>query len=101
MPLARIISRSQSCSRELALELLARGYTVEIVSPDNLPESMADLELRVDEGPGDHLFAKVTTRDGERSASLDFVHHLKTPMGDFIRRPIQPSEAIAKTKNNV
>lgn len=101
MPLARIISRSHACSRELALELLARGYAVEIVSPDKLPDSMADLELRVDEGPGDHLFAKVEAHDGQRSASLDFVHHLKTPMGDFIRRPIQPSEGIANSRGNV
>jgi len=101
MPLARIISRSQACSRELALELLARGYTVEIVTPDKLPDSMADLELRVDEGPGDHLFAKVATREGERSASLDFVHHLKTPLGDFVRRPIQSSEGTTKSKGSV
>lgn len=94
MALARIITRSQACSRELALDLLARGYAVEIVSPDRIPDNLADLELRVDAGPGDQLIANVKTNDGERSASLDFVHHLKAPMGDFIRKPPQPAATI-------
>ena len=49
MALARIITRSHTCSRELALDLLARGYAVEIVSPDEIPENLADLELRVED----------------------------------------------------
>ncbi len=94
MALARIITRSHQCSRELALDLLARGYTVEIVSPDKIPDNIADLELRVDAGPGDRLTATVAAHDGERSASLEFVHHLKAPMGDFIRRPPEPPEVV-------
>jgi hypothetical protein len=94
MALARIITRSQACSRELALDLLARGYAVEIVSPDAVPDNIADLELRVDSGPGDRLTATVAAHDGERSASLDFVHHLKAPMGDFIRRPPEPPDVV-------
>src|SRR5580692_220741 len=91
MPLARIITRSQACSRELALDLLARGYTVEIVPPDKIPDSLADLELRVDadSNPG-QLIATVETQDG---ASLDFVHHLKAPMGDFVRRQPEPESS--------
>ena len=87
MALARIITRSQSCSRELALDLIARGYAVEIVSPDSIPDNLADLELRVEEDPGNQLVASVEARNGERSASLEFVHYLKAPMPDFIRRP--------------
>lgn len=94
MALARIITRSQACSRELALDLLARGYVVEIVSPDKIPDNIADLELRVDTGPGDRLTATVEAHDGERSASLEFVHYLKAPMGDFIRRPPEPHEVV-------
>jgi hypothetical protein len=94
MALARIITRSQACSRELALDLLARGYAVEIVSPDAVPDNIADLELRVDSGPGDRLTATVAAHDGERSASLEFVHHLKAPMGDFIRRPPEPPDVV-------
>jgi hypothetical protein len=94
MALARIITRSQACSRELALDLLARGYVVEIVSPDKIPDNIADLELRVDIGPGDRLTATVEAHDGERSASLEFVHYLKAPMGDFIRRPPELPEVV-------
>jgi hypothetical protein len=92
MALARIITRSQACSRELAIDLLARGYAVEIVSPDAIPDNIADLELRVDNFPGDQLIASVEAHDGERSASLEFVHHLKAPMVDFMRRPPEPQE---------
>ena len=87
MALARIITRSHQCSRELALDLLARGYAVEIVSPDAIPDNIADLELRVETAPGDQLIASVEAHDGPQSSSLDFVHHLKSPMVDFIRRP--------------
>jgi len=97
MALARIITRSHACSRELALDLLARGYTVEIVSPDAIPDNLADLELRVDNA-GDQLVANVTAHEGNRSTSLEFLHHLKAPMGDFIRRvpdvEEEPSVAI-------
>ena len=94
MALARIITRSQACSRELALDLLARGYAVEIVSPDKVPDNIADLELRVDNGPGDQLIANVVTHDGGRTASLEFVHHLKAPMVNFMRRMPGLSEAV-------
>jgi hypothetical protein len=94
MALARIITRSHACSRELALDLLARGYAVEIVSPDSIPDNIADLELRVDTAPGDRLIASVEAHDGGRSASLEFVHHLKAPMVDFMRRPPEPGEAV-------
>jgi len=87
MALARIISRSHQCSRELALDLLARGYAVEIVSPDAIPDNLADLELRVEADRANELTASVAAHGGGRAASLDFVHHLKAPMGDFIRRP--------------
>jgi hypothetical protein len=94
MALARIITRSQACSRELALDLLARGYAVEIVSPDRVPDNIADLELRVDNDPGDQLIANVEAHDGGRTASLEFVHHLKAPMVNFMRRPPELGEAV-------
>jgi hypothetical protein len=98
MALARIITRSHACSQELALDLLARGYAVEIVSPDRIPDNLADLELRVDADPGNQLIANVKTHSGERSASIDFVHHLKAPMADFIRKPPQ-SAALGERFN--
>jgi hypothetical protein len=39
------------------------------------------------------LIASVKAHHGERSASLEFVHHLKAPMVDFIRRPPEPRES--------
>jgi len=87
MALARIITRSQPCSRQLAFDLLARGYAVEVVSPDSIPDNLADLELRVEEDPGNQLVASVEAHNGERTASLEFLHYLKAPMPDFIRRP--------------
>src|SRR5277367_788799 len=92
MALARIITRSHACSRELALDLLARGYAVEIVSPDAVPDNIADLELRVDAGPGDQVTATVEAHGRDHSSSLDFVHHLKSPMVDFMRRPPERRE---------
>jgi hypothetical protein len=95
MALARIITRSHLCSRELALDLIARGYAVEIVSPDSIPDNLADLELRVEEDPGNQLVASVEAHNGEHSASLEFLHYLKAPMPDFIRRPPpEPHEAV-------
>ena len=95
MALARIITRSQPCSRQLALDLIARGYAVEIVSPDSIPDNLADLELRVEEDPGNQLVARVEAHNGERTASLEFVHYLRAPMPDFIRRtPSEPHEAV-------
>ena len=97
MALARIITRSQACSKELALDLIARGYAVEIVSPDAIPDSLADLELRVDSTRVDRLTACVEVHNGERSASLEFLHHLKAPLADFVHRtpaPVFPTVAI-------
>ncbi len=79
MALARIITRSEACSRELAADLLSRGYTVEVVPPDAVPTHRADLELRVEAKSGEKLTANVVVRDGDRSTSLDFVRDLSVP----------------------
>jgi hypothetical protein len=77
MASARIISHSPQCWRELAFDLLTRGYTVEIVSPERVPDNAADLELRV--GPGGAM-ADIADRDGARPNSLDFVRQLTAPI---------------------
>jgi hypothetical protein len=101
MALARIITRSNPCSRQLALDLLGRGYAVEIVSPDSIPDNLADLELRVEEDPGNQLVASVEAHNGERSVSLEFLHYLKAPMPNFIRRPPESNEAVRLPKQPV
>jgi hypothetical protein len=83
MALARIITRSEVCSRALALDLLGRGYSVEIVTPDSIPANTADLELRVEAALGDRLTASVIARDGDRSSTLEFVRNLKTSAADL------------------
>jgi len=89
MALARIISSSRECARELALNLMDRGYAVEIVSPDAIPDNLADLELRVESDPGNTLAASVRARAGVRSASLEFIHHLEAPMVESNRRLLE------------
>jgi hypothetical protein len=94
MALARIITRSQVCARELASDLLARGYAVEIVTPDSVPGNRADLELRVEENAGNQLVASVQAHDGRRSASFEFRHQLRAPIADFLRKTQQTTEVI-------
>jgi hypothetical protein len=84
MALARIITHSNLCARELAFHLLGRGYAVEIVSPDSVPNNFADLELRVDAQSGDQLVASLTAHEGQRIAALDFVHRVKLPMEEVM-----------------
>jgi hypothetical protein len=79
MALARIITHSDLCARELAFHLLGRGYAVEIVSPDSIPNNFADLELRVDGQSGDQLVASLEAHEGQRTGSLGFVHRVKAP----------------------
>jgi hypothetical protein len=50
MPLARIITESADDSLELTMQLRARGFVVETVSPDKVPGTPADLEVRMEEG---------------------------------------------------
>ena len=102
MALARIITRSDECARELSQDLLARGYAVEVVSPDEIPGHTADLELRVETGEGKKLTANVKVQHGEHSASLDFVHHLKPTVGEVSRPEWQQAlnvQGIARTEH--
>ena len=93
MPLARIITRFDTCADELALHLLRRGYAVEIVSPYSIPDNFADLELRVDGHSEDQLVASVEAHEGGRSSSFQFVHRLKTPTEGSLPKP-EPHIAI-------
>lgn len=86
MASARIISHSPQCWRELAFDLLTRGYTVELVSPDKISDNAADLELRV--GP-DGVVADIADRDGARPNSLDFVRQLRAPMTSPLPGPVK------------
>ena len=64
MPLARIITDSVDDSLELSIQLRARGFQVETVAPGEVPNTLADLEVRLEEcSPED-----VMTRAAESSS---------------------------------
>jgi hypothetical protein len=58
MPLARIITESVDDSLELSMQLRARGFRVETVAPDQIPDSPADLEVRLEECAPEDVLSK-------------------------------------------
>ncbi len=90
MALARIISQSFDGSRELALDLLARGYAVEVVSPDKVPDRVADLELRVEPGGRDNVLANIASREGAPANSFNLLRPSNSPTG---RRALEATAA--------
>ena len=84
--MARIITRSHQYSQQLALDLLARGYAVEIVSPDAVPSNPADLELRVEAGGAEAQGQVTEIREGKQARSLEYLQRLKPMMTDLLRR---------------
>lgn len=87
MALARIITRSHQYAQQLALDLLARGYAVEVVSPDAIPTGPADLELRV-EAYGTEMQGQITEvrERGKPAKSLEYLQRLKPMMADLLRK---------------
>jgi len=87
MALARIITRSHQYAQQLALDLLARGYAVEVISPDAIPKGPADLELRV-EPSGADLQGQVTEvrEQGKAAKSIEYLQRLKPMMADLLRK---------------
>jgi hypothetical protein len=66
MPLARIITDSVDDSLELTMQLRARGFLVETVSPDQIPSTPADLEVRLEEcSPEDVLSRAAEVTENE------------------------------------
>jgi hypothetical protein len=66
MPLARIITNSADDSLELSMQLRARGFLVETVSPDQVSETAADLEVRMEEcAPEDVLIRAAQVKESE------------------------------------
>jgi hypothetical protein len=87
MTLARIITHSDLCARELAFHLLGRGYAVEIVSPDSIPDNFADLELRVDADSGDQLVTSLAAYEAQRVSTPEFVARVKAPKDGAMLAP--------------
>lgn len=64
MPLARIITDSVDDSLELTMQLRARGFLVETVSPDQVPDTPADLEVRMEECSPEEVLNKAAAVSG-------------------------------------
>lgn len=66
MPLARIITNSADDSLELSMQLRSRGFRVETVAPDHVPETPADVEVRLEEcAPEDVLSRAAVVKESE------------------------------------
>jgi hypothetical protein len=59
MPLARIITKHAEEALELAMQLRARGFQVETLSPDQTAEGPADLEIELDACGAEQALARV------------------------------------------
>ena len=86
MAFARIITRSHQYAQQLALDLLARGYTVEIVSPDAIPNTPADLELRVEAAAPEAQGQISEIHEGKQARSSEYLQKLKPMMADLLRK---------------
>ena len=69
MPLARIITRCPQAAQELTGQLHARGFVVEVVSPEQMPDVPADLVIRLDECSVEEALS-ATTRIADRSTNV-------------------------------
>ncbi|HST10165.1 MAG TPA: hypothetical protein VLL05_07295 [Terriglobales bacterium] len=58
MPLARIITKSADDSLELSMQLRSRGFRVETVAPDQIPNGPADLEVCLEECAPEEVLTK-------------------------------------------
>jgi hypothetical protein len=58
MQLARIITNSADDSLELSMQLRSRGYRVETVAPDQIPDTPADLEVRLEECASEDVLSR-------------------------------------------
>jgi hypothetical protein len=66
MPLARIITKSTDDSLELSMQLRSRGFRVETVDPDRIPNGPADLEVCLEEcAPEDVLTKAALVKESE------------------------------------
>jgi hypothetical protein len=65
MPLARIITDVADDSLELTMQLRARGFQVETVAPGAVPDTPADLEVRLEECGPEDVLAEAQTADAD------------------------------------
>ena len=113
MPLARIITRSTEESQEVAAQLRARGFEVEMALPGNVPIRPADLELRVEECAPEEALRRAGALSGSEDlcvfiapgaiaglrpiAVIPFLPELlrgKAPITDSVTASAQPETSV-------
>jgi hypothetical protein len=85
MPLARIITRAVDDSLELTMQLRARGYRVETVTPGQVPATPADLEVHLEECDSGQMIS----RTSGANLSVDLWVFVAPGALDERARPIQ------------
>jgi hypothetical protein len=81
MPVARIYASLVEEAEPICADLLARGYNVEVVFPDAVLPTPADLELRVERCSAEQAIARVEGNDSSRSV---FVTRGKGPRNELL-----------------
>ena len=82
MPVARIYASSVEEAEPICADLLARGYHVEVVFPDAVLSTPADLELRVERCSAEQAIARVEAAGSP--ARCVFVTQGKGPRGELL-----------------
>lgn len=113
MPLARIITTFTEESQEVAAQLRARGFEVEMAIPGNVPSWPADLELRVEECAPEEALRRAGALSGSEDlcvfiapgaiaglrpiAVIPFLPELlrgKAPITDSVTASAQPETSV-------
>ena len=82
------------------MDLLARGYAVEIVSPEAIPANPADLELRVEAAATEAQGQVTNIREQGKSKSIEYLQRLKPMMADLLRKwPANEAKQVGSDKN--
>jgi len=74
MPVARLITKVLEDADELAADLRGRGFSVEIVSPDQIPSHRVDLEITVEECASEQAL-----RNAEELSKREDIHVFIAP----------------------
>jgi hypothetical protein len=91
MPLARIITDSVDESLELTMQLRSRGFQVETVAPGDVPNTPADLEVRLEECNSE----EVLTHTAQVSEADDLWVFVAPGALDDSARPIRTIPLVA------
>ena len=96
MPVARIYASLVEEAEPICADLLARGYNVEVVFPDAVLPTPADLELRVERCSAEQAIARVES--GGSSSRCVFMTPSKGPQRELRLVEMTPPGRTARTQ---